>query len=180
MHEGFKYGSIWTSRSSRKNITKRLSMRVAVVTGVARTTGIGHAICTTLLKSGYAVLGLDHIPIDPTSSLLEQNCFCAKVASVTDLLAVQSSIAQGMEELKKQQHQKGESTSTINVVVNNAGIPQPFLQPPPCYQRYWQTRRNTRKTTETSRRVWFIHQCEFAIGIFGHRGLSRVLSKRIT
>ena len=95
-------------------------MRVAVVTGMARTAGIGHAICTTLLDAGLAVIGLDHQPLESSSTLSDHPQFCSKVTSVTDPPThIQKEISQALSELRQSQ---------ISVVVNNAGIAQPFLQ----------------------------------------------------
>jgi NAD(P)-dependent dehydrogenase (short-subunit alcohol dehydrogenase family) len=96
-------------------------MKVAVVTGIARSSGIGHAICSTLLENGLAVVGIDKNVLDPSSVLPAEypNRFRFRSCSVDDDAGkLRRSLLAALEEL-------GESC--ISVVVNNAGIAYPNM-----------------------------------------------------
>ncbi|KAL3785964.1 hypothetical protein HJC23_005673 [Cyclotella cryptica] len=77
-------------------------MKLAVVTGIARCTGIGHAICDVLLEGGLAVIGLDLNPLE---------------ASLVSPDEIPPSIS----------FPNMSSHNTIDVVVNNAGLSNPYM-----------------------------------------------------
>ncbi len=96
-------------------------MKVAVVTGTARAAGIGHAICSTLLSKGLAVIGFDALPIESSSLLPTQypDRFRSRTCRVdSDPINLRNNLLSALEEL-------GEKN--VSVVVNNAGISSPFM-----------------------------------------------------
>lgn len=96
-------------------------MKVAVVTGTARTAGIGHAICSTLLSKGLAVIGFDTLPIESSSPLPIQypDRFRSRTCRVdSDPINLRNNLLSALEEL-------GEKN--VSVVVNNAGISSPLM-----------------------------------------------------
>lgn len=101
----------------------RSATRVAVVTGVARLSGIGHAVSQSLLDQGLAVIGLDCRPLDVSSPLRSRDKFRFKTASVRDHCQVYGAVRDGLREL-------GESS--VSVVVNNAAISDPFMKSRPA------------------------------------------------
>lgn len=96
-------------------------MKLAVVTGIARCSGIGHAICETLLSEGLSVIGLDVKPLDDSSSLPSRfaSSFRSRVCRVdSDPNGLNQHIKSAMDEL---------GHNYIDVVCNNAGITNPYM-----------------------------------------------------
>ncbi|EED95185.1 predicted protein [Thalassiosira pseudonana CCMP1335] len=96
-------------------------MKVAVVTGIARTTGIGHAICSTLLENGIAVIGFDINPLDTSSPLSTKYPihFRSRVCRVdSDPGNFRRHLMSALDELQ-QNH--------VDVVVNNAGMSSAYM-----------------------------------------------------
>ena len=96
-------------------------MKLAVVTGIARCTGIGHAICKTLLENGHFVIGLDANPLDASSILPSKypSQFRARICRVdSDPNALNLQIKSALDEL---------GHTHIDVVVNNAGLANPYM-----------------------------------------------------
>jgi NAD(P)-dependent dehydrogenase (short-subunit alcohol dehydrogenase family) len=97
-------------------------MKLAVVTGIARCSGIGHAICETLHSGGLAVIGLDMNPLDVSSPLPSKypDRFRSRLCRVdSDPCTLHQHLKSAMDEL---------GHKYIDVVVNNAGIPNPYLE----------------------------------------------------
>lgn len=97
-------------------------MKVAVVTGVARTSGIGHAICSALLDHGLAVIGFDKSPLEQSSNLPKHPHFRSNICRVDDNPGVLHEL------LLKALGELGENN--VNVVVNNAGLSNAYMPPP--------------------------------------------------
>ena len=95
---------------------------VAVVTGMARCAGIGHAICTALLDSGMKVIGLDKDPLECTSPLITHDNFEPLVASILDSKSVHEAVSKALKRFEER---------SISVVVNNAGVAHPYMQTKP-------------------------------------------------
>jgi NAD(P)-dependent dehydrogenase (short-subunit alcohol dehydrogenase family) len=96
-------------------------MKLAVVTGIARCTGIGHAICDILLDKGISVIGLDVNPLDASSPLPRKYAdrFRSRICRVdSDFVALNQSIKSALNEL---------GHSNIDVVVNNAGMSSAYM-----------------------------------------------------
>lgn len=96
-------------------------MKLAVVTGIARCTGIGHAICDVLLEGGLAVIGLDLNPLDATSWLPTKypHRFRSRMCRVdSDPITLHQQLKSALDEL---------GHTEINVVVNNAGLSNPYM-----------------------------------------------------
>lgn len=96
-------------------------MKLAVVTGIARCSGIGHAICETLLSEGLSVIGLDVNPLDSSSSLPSRysSSFQSRVCRVdSDPNTLNQHVKSAMDEL---------GHKYIDVVCNNAGISNPYM-----------------------------------------------------
>jgi len=96
-------------------------MKLAVVTGIARYTGIGHAICDNFLAEGLSVIGLDINPLDTLSFLPSKypNRFRSRVCRVdADPSTLNQYLRSAMNEL---------GCNYIDVVVNNAGIANPYM-----------------------------------------------------
>ncbi|GFR48210.1 hypothetical protein Agub_g10070, partial [Astrephomene gubernaculifera] len=92
-------------------------MRTAVVSGVARPTGIGRQIARTLLNKGYKVVGCDiapeespDVPQSPAYSFVKVD-----VRRLEDVHALRDNV----ERVADGPH--------LNVLVNNAGIATPNL-----------------------------------------------------
>jgi NAD(P)-dependent dehydrogenase (short-subunit alcohol dehydrogenase family) len=96
-------------------------MKVAVVTGVARTSGIGHAICSALLDHGHAVIGFDKFPLEKSSNLPKHPHFRSNICRVDDNPGVLHEL------LHKSLGELGEKN--VNVVVNNAGLANAYMPP---------------------------------------------------
>ena len=96
-------------------------MKVAVVTGMGRTAGIGHAICTTLLESGMSVIGFDRNPLESSSCLPKAfpHQFCSRVCRVDlDPGNLRLNLSSALDELGQ---------SYVDVVVNNAGMSSAYM-----------------------------------------------------
>lgn len=127
-----------------------LQDRVAVVTGVSRINGIGHACCIALLQRGAFVVGIDSEPLAASSPLALEGSIEPRAssvssepaikrprlpelgdvapgrfrflqASITDATAVAAGIAHSLEAL---------GCNQIHVLVNNAGIADPYMPSP--------------------------------------------------
>jgi NAD(P)-dependent dehydrogenase (short-subunit alcohol dehydrogenase family) len=96
-------------------------MKVAVVTGVARTSGIGHAICSALLDHGHAVIGFDKSPLEKSSNLPKHPHFRSNICRVDDNPGLLHEL------LHKSLGELGEKN--VNVVVNNAGLANAYMPP---------------------------------------------------
>lgn len=96
-------------------------MKVAVVTGIARTSGIGHAICSALLDHGLAVIGFDKSPLEKSSNLPKHPHFRSNICRVDDNPGVLHEL------LLKALGELGEKN--VNVVVNNAGLASAYMPP---------------------------------------------------
>lgn len=97
-------------------------MKVAVVTGIARTSGIGHAVCASLLECGqYAVVGFDKLPLEASSPLPSAypRRFRSHACRVdADPRSVHRALRRSLDELGEE---------FVSVVVNNAGMPSAYM-----------------------------------------------------
>lgn len=108
-----------------------LEGRVAVVTGCARVTGIGHACCLALLRRGAYVIGIDSSPLAATSPLLSSRTAPKRLKALEHFHFVQASIVDDATTLSRGivDALQGLEQEEIHVVVNNAGFPDASMPP---------------------------------------------------
>lgn len=104
--------------------------KTALITGVARSAGIGHSCAKAFLRSGYRVVGLDVAnPDKPLQSSL---------STPYHFLQLDLTNASHIMCIRDQLDSIG--VGQVNVLINNAGIANPYMPTDPAARvESWQT-----------------------------------------
>lgn len=114
--------------------------RVAVVTGIARPAGIGQACAKLLFKQGFSIVGIDreaptfavNVPWINRGTAIEEAPPAADTAAAAEATPkvawIMCDLSQQDQILSLPSQLDDLGVSAVNVLVNNAGIADPYMQ----------------------------------------------------